>query len=78
MTAVSGFSNITVDPLICGGRPVIIGTRMRVVDILDMLGDGASESEILTDFPYVKANDIRSCLAYAASLVDHPVVIAAE
>ncbi len=51
---------------------------MRVSDILELLGNGASEAEILKDFPYVKGADIRACLNYAASLADHPVVIAAE
>ena len=43
-----------------------------------MLGSGASEADIVADFPYVTPADIRACLAYAASLTDHPVVIAAE
>lgn len=54
------------------------GTRLRVTDVLDMLASGASEAEIIGDYPYVKSADIRACLAYAASMADHPVVIAAE
>ena len=73
-----GFPRIAVDPVICGGRPIVAGTRLRVTDILEMLAGGADEAEILADFPYVKAEDIRACLAYAASVADHPVVIAAE
>ena len=75
---LSGFPRIAIDPAICGGRPIVVGTRMRVTDILEMLGDGATEAEILVDFPYVNGADIRACLNYAASLADHPVVIAAE
>jgi uncharacterized protein (DUF433 family) len=75
---LSGFPQIVIDPAICGGRPTIAGTRMRVTDILEMLGNGASQSEILEDFPYVSGADVRACLNYAASLADHPVVIAAE
>jgi uncharacterized protein (DUF433 family) len=73
-----GFPKITIDPLICGGRPIISGTRMRVTDVLEMLGEGATEAEIVNDFPYVSDADIRACLSYAASLADHPIVIAAE
>ena len=51
---------------------------MRVTDVLEMLGSGASETEILSDFPYLNGADIRASLNYAASLADHPVVIAAE
>ncbi|MEZ5654772.1 MAG: DUF433 domain-containing protein [Sphingobium sp.] len=72
------FPRISVDPAICGGRPVISGTRMRVKDVLEMLASGAQEAEIVADFPYVKAEDIRACLAYAANLSDHPIVNAAE
>jgi uncharacterized protein (DUF433 family) len=75
---ISGFPRISVDAGICGGRPVVVGTRLRVTDVLDMLANGASEAEIVADYPYVKSADIRACLAYAASMADHPVVIAAE
>ena len=75
---LAGYPRIAVDPTICGGRPIVAGTRVRVTDILEMLAGGADEAEIVADFPYVKAEDIRACLAYAASVADHPVVIAAE
>lgn len=51
---------------------------MRVSDILELLAGGATEAEIVNDFPYIKGADVRACLNYAASLTDHPVVIAAE
>jgi len=47
----SHLDRITTDPEILGGRPCIRGMRVRVKDILDMLADGASRSDILTDFP---------------------------
>ena len=75
---LSGFPRIEIDQAICGGRPIVAGTRMRVTDILEMMGGGATEDEILADFPYVNGADIRACLNYAATLADHPVVIAAE
>ena len=68
---------IVVDQEVCNGRPIIAGTRMRVVDILEMLAAGTSEDEILTDFSYVTREDIRACLHFAASAVDHRIVRAA-
>ena len=68
---------IEIDPEVCHGRPIIAGTRMRVIDILEMLAAGTSEDEILADFPYVTREDIRACLAYAAAAVDHRIVRAA-
>lgn len=75
---MSGHPRITVDPAVCGGRPVVKGTRMRVTDVLEMLAGGASVDEIAADFPYVTKGDVRAVLAYAARSADHPVVIAAE
>lgn len=68
---------ITINPKQCGGRPCIRGMRIRVKDVLDMLADGATQDEILADFPDLQAEDIRACLACAASYFDHPVRIAA-
>lgn len=75
---ITGFPRIAIDPAICGGRPTVFGTRMRVTDVLDLLAAGASEADIVDDYPYIKSADVRACLAYAASMADHPVVIAAE
>lgn len=72
-----GFPRISIDPAVCGGRPVITGTRMRVTDILEMLAGGASPTEIAGDFPYIAEADVRAALAYAARTSDHPVVLAA-
>lgn len=69
---------ITFNPEQCGGRPCIRGMRIRVKDVLDLLAAGVSEAEILTDFPYLEAEDIRACLAYAAEESDHPVLVAAD
>jgi len=66
---------ITIDSEQCGGRPCIRGMRIRVMDVLDMLAEGATEAEILQDFPDLEAADIHACLAYAARYFDHPVLV---
>lgn len=68
---------ISVDPEICGGRPCIRGTRVRVSDILDMISHNVSPDEIVRDYPYLKRDDVAAALAYAARAVDHRVVKAA-
>ena len=75
---LAGFPRISIDPGVCGGRPVIKGTRVRVTDVLEMLAGGASSTEIVADFPYLSEEDVRSALAYAAAQADHAVVLAAE
>jgi uncharacterized protein (DUF433 family) len=65
---------ISTNPAVNGGRPGIRGTRMRVSDILDMLASGATNAEILADYPYLQADDIAAALAYAARASDHRVI----
>ena len=71
---VNLLERITTDPAQCGGKPCIRGLRVRVKDILEMLGSGMSEAEILEEFPYLQAEDIRAAQLYAARLTDHPVL----
>jgi uncharacterized protein (DUF433 family) len=75
---LAGFPRISVDVAICGGRPTITGTRVRVSDILEALASGATEQEIVADFPYLSVEDTRACLAYAAASSSHPIATAAE
>ena len=68
---------ITVEPGKCGGRPCVRGTRMRVVDVLQLLSSGAEHSEILQDYPTLEREDILACLEYAARQTDHAVLLSA-
>lgn len=68
-------NRITSNPRQAGGRPCIRGLRIRVKDVLDMLAGGATEKEILADYPYLELEDIRACLDYASKQVDHAVVM---
>jgi uncharacterized protein (DUF433 family) len=78
MSSLPNHPRISVTPDVCGGRPCVTGTQVRVKDVLDMLAGGATEAEIVADFPYVTAEDVRACLAYAATQSDHAIVLAAE
>lgn len=68
---------IAVDMTICGGRPHIRGTRVRVSDVLGMLAEKVPEEEILSDFPYLVQDDLLAALAYGAAAADHLVIEAA-
>ena len=48
--------------------------RIRVKDILEMLGAGMSDADILQEFPYLELEDLRASQLYAARLTDHPVL----
>lgn len=69
-------SRITSNPEICGGRPIIRGMRVRVVDVLDLLAADLTHAQILEELPYLEPDDIRAALAYASSRLDHPVLTA--
>jgi len=71
------FARITLEPGKCGGRPCIRGYRIRVSDILSLLGAGATHAEILEDYPFLEDEDILAALEYAAVQTDHAILIAA-
>ena len=63
-------NRITIEPGKCGGKPCIRGMRIRVSDILEMLGEGVSMEEILADFPDLEREDILASLQFAARRSD--------
>ena len=68
-------ARITFEPGKCGGRPCIRGTRCRVMDLLELLAAGASHEEILRDYSFLEAEDIRAALLYSARQADHVVLV---
>ena len=58
---------ISVNPSIRSGKPCIKGTRITVYDVLEYMAGGMDEDKILADFPDLTREDIRACLAFAAS-----------
>jgi uncharacterized protein (DUF433 family) len=59
-------SRITTNPAIRSGKPCVKGTRITVSDVLEYLASGMTTDEIVADFPELKPDDIRACLAFAA------------
>jgi uncharacterized protein (DUF433 family) len=70
-------ARITINPGQCGGRPCIRGMRIRVTDVLELLGAGASIDEILADYPYLEREDVLAAIEYAARQTDHTVLLSA-
>ncbi len=73
----SRLNRITIDDAQCGGRPCIRGMRIRVTDVLELLGAGASIQEILQDYPYLEREDVLAAIEYAARQTDHSVLLSA-
>ena len=68
---------ITIEPGKRGCKPCICGMRMTLYDVLDYLASGMTPAEILADFPYLTAEDIQACLAYAADRERQQVAVVA-
>ena len=56
---------ITISPEILHGKPVIRGMRWSVEMVIDLLGSGISNEEIIEDHPELEKEDILSCLKFA-------------
>jgi uncharacterized protein (DUF433 family) len=59
---------ITVNPAVMTGLPCIRGMRIPATTILGLMAAGATQKEILADYPDLEPDDIKACMAYAAWL----------
>lgn len=61
---------IAVNPNIHFGKPCVTGTRIPVQDVLELVRDGVSFSDIIQDYyPDIELDDIRACIQYAIDIV---------
>jgi uncharacterized protein (DUF433 family) len=65
---------ITIDPKICHGQACIRGTRIPVHVILDLLGAGETEENILAAYAHITREDIQACFTYAAVLAREEII----
>lgn len=68
---------IVRDPKVCGGEPVIKGTRVTVRTILASLAEGTRLEDILADFPTLKEEDVRAVIAFAAASAEEDMPVPA-
>lgn len=54
-----------VNPHVFGGKPIIRGRRLAVEHVLGMLAAGDSTETLLAAYPWLEADDVRTCLLYA-------------
>jgi uncharacterized protein (DUF433 family) len=60
---------IVIDSKILVGKPVIRGTRIAVEFVIDLLAEGWSHDQILSNYPHLTQQDITACLRYAGSMM---------
>ena len=58
-------SKIEINPEVCGGRPVVHGTRITVDTVLSYLSAGDSIEEVLEAHPRLAKEDVLACIDYA-------------
>jgi uncharacterized protein (DUF433 family) len=69
MTEKTLLKRIVVDPKIMLGKPVIKGTRLPVEIIVEKIAYGATTDDLHKDYPFLKEDDIRAALLYAAKRI---------
>jgi uncharacterized protein (DUF433 family) len=62
------FPRITSSPDICHGKPCIRGLRYPVEFVLELLGSGMTNEEILADYEDLEADDLRAAISWAAQV----------
>lgn len=68
-------SRIVRDPTICGGDPVIRGTRITLRTLLASLAEGDSVDDLLRSFPTLCEEDIRAVIAFAAASAEEDLPV---
>ena len=69
---------IEIDPRVCGGKPVVNGTRIPVAVIIEQLSTGETWDAILNGYPELTRQDIEAALRYASKALEHPEYELAE
>lgn len=63
-------NRITVNPKVHFGKPYIIGTRITVDNVLELIQEGISFNEIIQNYyPDLKLADIKACIQYVLDLI---------
>jgi len=61
--------HIQVDPRIAFGKPVVVGTRIPVYMVLELVEAGHTPRKIVTEYyPTLTEDDVRACIRYAIEL----------
>ena len=69
------FPLITSDPDTLGGKPCVKGTRISIEMILEWLASGASQREILKNYPQLTEQGLQEAISYAARFLKNEVFI---
>ena len=68
-TLLTNHPQISSDPEVLNGVPVIRGTRIPVSIVLEMFDGGLSLTEMIAQYPQLKQEDIHEALRFSADLL---------
>ena len=60
---------IVSDPQILGGKPCIRGTRLSVEFLLELAASGATQEQILAQYPQLTPDSLAAAFQYAADVL---------
>lgn len=61
---------IHIDPNVHFGKPCVAGTRIPVMDVLELVSEGLPFELIVRDYyPDLDREDVRACIRYAMEVV---------
>ena len=69
------FSHIAYNPEILNGKPHIVGTRLSIEFILELVASGATKDDMLKAYPQLTAEAIGEALRYAAQSVKNEILL---
>lgn len=69
------FTHIAYNPDILNGKPHIVGTRISIEFILELVASGATKDEMLKAYPQLSAEAIEESLRYAAQSVKNEILL---
>lgn len=69
------YTHIAYNPEILSGKPHIIGTRLSIEFILELVASGATKDEILKAYPQLTAEAVEDALRYAARSVKNEILL---
>jgi uncharacterized protein (DUF433 family) len=69
------FTHISYDPEVLSGKPHIIGTRLSIEFILELVASGATRDNMLKAYPQLTAEAIEEALRYAAQSVKNEILL---
>ena len=64
-------NDITIDPKICNGKPVIAGTRIPITVILDQFAGGDNMADIQRKYPEITAERILAAIRYCHAMIEN-------